>query len=136
MVVYRRFYDSIIVDRMAKSYIYRTVDKLRRYRLGGIPIREDEPGEIKPHSFTDIYNIVKEKNPKVSKETIQTHLDRMIEEHTLERLPRQGERYNKTLYALEDKKMRMYVSRMYAILQIYGLPLESYSLIYDDRTLS
>jgi hypothetical protein len=82
MVRYRQDYDSVIVQVMFVK------DRFGQY------------------SFTDIYNIVKKYakgNPKVGKNTIQTHLNKMVEGHVLVRLPKEGRRYNKTLYVLSPR---------------------------------
>lgn len=80
MVEYKEDYDRVIVNA-----IYRT-DRLGEY------------------SFTDIYNIVRQSkwgNPNVGKDTVQRHLNKLVEEDkVLVRLPKGGRRYNKTLYMI------------------------------------
>jgi hypothetical protein len=82
MVKYRQDYDSVIVRAM---------------------ISKDRSGQ---YSFTDIYNIVRKYtngNPNVGKDTIQTHLNKMVKDQILVMLPKGGKRYNKTLYMLSPQ---------------------------------
>ena len=61
-----------------------------------------------PRSFTDIYRIVaRSGNPKVGKDTVQRHLNRLVEEKTIVKLQWEGRQYNKTLYILSPKGMVM-----------------------------
>jgi len=77
MVEYRRAYDGIIMESMIKN---------------------DKNGQ---YSFTDIYGMIKKSGyPNVGKDTVQRHLNRLVKWQMLVRLPKEGRRYNKTLYVL------------------------------------
>jgi Fe2+ or Zn2+ uptake regulation protein len=83
MVRYRDDYDSYIT-----IYLLQTDDAYR-------PIFR---------SFTDIYRIVaRYGNPKVGKDTVQRHLNRLVENKMIVRLQWEGRQYNKTLYMLSPK---------------------------------
>jgi DNA-binding PadR family transcriptional regulator len=58
-----------------------------------------------PQSFTDIYRMIVRLYPKVGKDTIQRHLNRLVEDKIIVRLQRERRRYNKTLYILSPKGM-------------------------------
>jgi hypothetical protein len=84
MVRYREDYDRYIT-----IYLFHSIDETRR------PI---------PRSFTDIYRVVaKLGNPKVGKDTVQRHLNRLVEDKVIVRLQWEGRQYNKTLYVLSPK---------------------------------
>ena len=90
MVRYRRIYDSAIV--------FFLLD------------RNDASGRAIPQSFTDIYKmIVNMGYPKVGKDTIQRHLNKLIEDQWVVKLPKEGRgrRYNKTLYIYSPKTKAM-----------------------------
>jgi hypothetical protein len=63
--------------------------------------RKDKSGQ---YSFSDIYDMIRKCGyPKVGKDTVQRHLNKMVEGHMLVRLPKEGRQYNKTLYVLSPE---------------------------------
>lgn len=87
MTEYRSYYDSVILQEMLRS------DKYRQY------------------SFTDIYNIVKKRGrvkgrkKAPGKNTVQKHLDRLVESKTL--VKNKGHNvFNRTLYGLSPHVKR------------------------------
>ena len=91
MVKYRASYDNIIIHVM---------------------FRKDKSGQ---YSATDIYNIVKRygrpkgKKKVPGKDTVQRHLDRMVEAKILVK-HKEGKLFNKTLYSL-SKPVISWLSR-------------------------
>ena len=59
-----------------------------------------------PRSFTDIYRIIaRYGNPKVGKDTVQRHLNRLVKEKMIVKLQWERRQYNKALYVLSPKGM-------------------------------
>jgi hypothetical protein len=83
MVRYRDDYDRYIT-----IYLLHSVDDAY------VPI---------PRSFTDIYRIVARYHPKVGKDTVQRHLNRLVEDKRIVRRQWERRQYNKTLYMLSPK---------------------------------
>jgi hypothetical protein len=101
--------------RILVVWIYKGAGTLVRYRddydryitIYLLHSIDDAKAPI-PRSFTDIYRIVtRSGNPKVGKDTVQRHLNRLVEEKTIVKLQREGRQYNKTLYILSPKGMVM-----------------------------
>ena len=73
---------------------YITISLLHRVNDASVPI---------PQSFTDIYRMIAKLYPTVGKDTIQTHLDKLVDDKIIVRLQSEKRRYNKTLYVLSPK---------------------------------
>ena len=91
MIKYRRDYDTIIAGSIVID-LYFNDQKIIFF------------------SFTDIYNFVREIYPTVGKDTIQRHLNRMVKEHFLVRLPKEYSKSykNRTVYLITPEGHKLW----------------------------
>jgi hypothetical protein len=114
---YRYIYDGIIVHYMVREqFIHQRLQE--DHHALEVPVAKRTPSYVPvKKSFTELYRLIQNSGyPKVSKKTVQKHLNEMVNNHDLVIHSKNRGQYNKTLYRLDIQKLVTYFGYLLTML--------------------